>query len=99
MPSTNKSNTIDSDEFVDICARVGYVGNADEAKQLFKQFVKHPGQMALSREDLQTLGAIVSKAAHGVRLFKIHADLTSNEESPNLQLQDKVAQDTSALIS
>lgn len=107
----NRSNTIDCDEFEKVCADIGYCTDAEQAKQLFKQFVIHPAQRCLSLEDLQAIGVIARKSAErpktpktpksadGSKRVKRDPHQTSHDEQLAQELQTTDSQATNDPMS
>eukprot|EP00931_Biecheleriopsis_adriatica_P027604 TRINITY_DN16582_c0_g1_i1.p1 TRINITY_DN16582_c0_g1~~TRINITY_DN16582_c0_g1_i1.p1 ORF type:complete len:1009 (+),score=225.01 TRINITY_DN16582_c0_g1_i1:89-3028(+) len=60
----NKNNQIDRNEFVSVCADLGYPGGEAEAAQLFRQLLPDFGQHFLTLQDLDVT-SLVGKAEIG----------------------------------
>merc|ERR1712048_1089133 len=79
MGDQNGNNQLESVEFVQVCADIGYPGNPEEALQLYRQLLKDPSRQFLTLDDI-SVGGVVVRAVTGLTLAMKDDDLLSHDD-------------------
>mmetsp|Transcript_45972 Transcript_45972/g.82781 ORF Transcript_45972/g.82781 Transcript_45972/m.82781 type:complete len:1206 (+) Transcript_45972:75-3692(+) len=82
----DKSRAISAEEFVEVCADIGYEGTKKECRQLFKQLLS-PQETTMKEKDLQYGGIVTMAVNRGFRMTMKDSDLLSKDDQAKLELK------------